>query len=67
MANRTELVSGYRERLVNDLGVWAEDPRSIASVNARADRAQETMAHMDRPLPQEARASEMKPGEAYKL
>lgn len=67
MANRMETTAVYREKLVKDLGLWAEDPRSVASVHARADRATETLSHMDRPLHQGVQKTDMNPGQTYKL
>lgn len=67
MSKKIEMVSDYREKLVKDLGQWAEDPRSMAAVNARAAREAETMAHMDRPLPHEIRTTDISPVEVYKL
>ena len=67
MQDRAELVNNYRDRLVRNLGIWEEDPRLVAAVDARAARVTETMTHMDRPTPKEVRSAEMKPGVAYKL
>lgn len=67
MANRAEMISNYKQRLVRDLGIWEDDPRSMAAVEARTTRAAETINHMDKPLPQEIRTTNMKPEEAYKL
>ena len=57
MPSRAELVETKRSAMVAELGEWAEDPRSLAAVEARAARTAETFAHMDHQLPQEAKAS----------
>lgn len=67
MSNKIEAVKEYRERLVQDLGIWAEDPRAIASVDARTQRVAETLVHMDRPSSYESTTTEMQPDRQYSL
>ena len=65
--NRLEMVNEFEQRNIRDLGLWAEDPRSLAAVYAKTERVIDTLAHLDKPLTREEQKSAMKPGVEYSL
>lgn len=50
---RSEVVASYFESQVRNLGYDVDDPRAMAAVGARVSRVEETLSHMDKPLPHE--------------
>ena len=50
---KADVVAHYMASQVSNLGYDVEDPRAMAAVGARVARVEETLSHMDRPLPHE--------------